>query len=71
MVDPVYSVNEEGRLEMAEALYAVNENGEMLQDLIMCDILGVDKLPDGFEVAFVNGNTLDCQRKNLRLVKTS
>jgi hypothetical protein len=50
-------------------VYAVNENGEMMQDLIMCRILGVDKLPEGYMVEFVNGNTLDCRRANLRLVK--
>ncbi len=49
--------------------YAVNENGDMMQDLVMCAILGVDKLPNGYMVAFVNGNTLDCRRSNLRLVK--
>lgn len=51
-----------------ENVYAVNENGDMMQDLIMCMMLGVDKLPDGYMVEFVNGNTLDCRRANLRLV---
>jgi len=41
--------------------YAVNENGDMLQDLIMCHKLGVGKLPEGYLVEFVNGNTLDCR----------
>jgi hypothetical protein len=44
----------------------MNEAG-MLHDLIMCHIIGVDKLPDGFEVRFVNGDTLDCRRENLVL----
>lgn len=51
-----------------EGCYAVNENGDMMQDLVMCSILGVDRLPDGYMVEFVNGDTLDCRRSNLKLV---
>ena len=59
----------ENRLNRDEVVYAVNENGDRLQDLIMMDILrGVDKLPDGFVVDFIDGNTLNCRRANLILV---
>lgn len=51
-----------------EPVYAVNEDGVMMQDLVMCMTLGVDKLPNGYMVEFINGNTLDCRRSNLRLV---
>ena len=53
-------------------VYAVNEEtGEMLQDVIMCHILGVEKLPDGYHVEFVDGDTLNCQRENLYLAPDS
>jgi hypothetical protein len=49
-------------------VYAMNKQGEYLHDLIMKNILGVQALPEGFEVAFKDGNTLNCQRSNLMLV---
>jgi len=51
-----------------QQVFAVNEEtGEMLQDVIMCHVLGVDKISEGYKVVFLNSNTLDCRRANLRL----
>lgn len=52
-----------------ELVYAINDEGLYLQDLVMAAILGVDKLPEGFEVGFLDGDTLNCTRKNLVLTR--
>lgn len=52
-----------------ELVYAVNEEGVYMQDMVMCLMMGVNKLPDGYEVGFMDGNTLNCTEKNLVLAK--
>jgi HNH endonuclease len=49
--------------------HVVNENGVLLEDLIMCSILGIKEIPKGFHVKHRNGNTLDNCSENLELVK--
>jgi len=49
-------------------VFAVNEDGALLQDVVMLAMLGVDKLPTGFRVGFIDGNTLNCRHSNLVLV---
>jgi hypothetical protein len=51
----------------ATDVYAVNERGEYMQDLIMKTMLGTD-IPAGFKVGFKDGNTLNNLRANLMLV---
>jgi hypothetical protein len=58
-----------------ELVYAVtpiiNDDGTegvlYMQDLIMCGILGLNKLPQGYEVGFLDGNTLNNTSANLVL----
>jgi hypothetical protein len=54
---------------MKDGVYAVNAQGELLHEFIMKAVLGTD-IPEGFEVQFVDGDTLNCQRNNLMLVPT-
>ena len=48
--------------------HVVNENGILLEDLIMCGVLGIKKIPKGYHVRHRNGNTLDNRETNLDLV---
>lgn len=53
---------------MSEQCIVVNEQGQSMQDLIVCKIYGIKSIPKGFYVKFINGNSLDCRRSNLQLV---
>lgn len=47
--------------------HAVTENGIKLEDVIMEAYLG-RKLRKNEQVVFINGNGLDCRKKNLKVI---
>ena len=49
-------------------VHAISEDGVLMEDMIMCAVLGIKEIPKGFHVKHRNGNTLDNRRDNLELV---
>jgi hypothetical protein len=48
--------------------HAINEDGVLMEDMIMCAVLGLKEIPKGYHVKHRNGNTLDNCRSNLELM---
>jgi SEC-C motif-containing protein len=48
--------------------HAVTEDGVLMQDIIMCSVLGIKEIPKGCHVRHRDGNTLNNCDGNLELV---